>query len=285
MKKEVLLPVLAAAGGLAGFALRTWQLSDAADPQSGILRLTHPATLALILLTALTALVLLVLSRTAVCPENLPNLFTCPSALYMTVTAASGFLLLLAGGLGLAQAFFQDPQADALSDTGLVLPAVELLCGVLCFPAGVSVLVFGKHNYRGTDSARSPLSTLAPGYLALLLLIRHYVGHSNDPLLLRYAWSLLGWICTLLALYLIAGCCYRRPAPRRLLFFCGAAVYLQLLSLADRPAFPQSAAGIALVLYLLAQYAALARNTLGSPRMPFGAQGDEEQAEHDKIDE
>ena len=86
--KKYFLPGLAAAGGLAGFALRAWQLSAAADPASGIFRSGHPATLALVLLSAAMALLFLLLVWHASCPEE--GVFFCPSSFYMALMAAGG---------------------------------------------------------------------------------------------------------------------------------------------------------------------------------------------------
>lgn len=274
MKKEILFPGLALLGGAAGFGLRHWQLSAAVDPQSGIIRFSHPATLGLVLLTALMVLAFLLLSQKAACPEELPTVFYCPDPLYMALMAAAGLLLLAAGGLGLMQTLssYQSLRVSLPPEGIVSFPVMEVLCSALCLPAGASALVFGRYNYRGLSSPGYPLSSLAPGYLALLLLIGYYVDHSNDPLLLRYAWSLLGWVTTLLALYRIAGCCYRKAVPKSTLFFCGAAVYFQLVSLAGRPERGQLICTAALVLYLTAQSAALAHNGFGAPRMPSGAQ-------------
>lgn len=264
MKKELILPGLAVLGGGAGFALRSWQLAAAVDLESGIIQLTHPATLGLVLLSAVLALLFLLLPQKACGPEEAQTIFYYPSSLYMTCMAASGLLLLAAGGLGMVGTLstYQDLRAAALPDEVVPFPVIELLCGGLCLPAGASVLLFGRANYREAASPYTPCSSLAPGYLALLLLIHYYVGHSSDPLLLRYAWPLLGWVTTLLALYSVSSCCYRKPAPRMTLFFSGAAVYLQLVSLADRPDLFQIISGMALTLYLLAQSAALAKNCL-----------------------
>lgn len=269
--KKYFLPGLAAAGGLAGFALRAWQLSAAADPASGIFRSGHPATLALVLLSAAMALLFLLLVWHASCPEE--GVFFCPSSFYMALMAAGGLLLLAAGGLELTQtlAAYQDLRAAALPEEPVPFPVLEVLCGVLCLPAGAGLLVFGRASYRGQDSTGRLLSSLAPGYLALALLIRYYVAHSSDPLLLRYSWSLLGWVSTLAALYAVASCCYRKPAPRAVLFFGGMAVFLQLTALADRPDRFQALCGMALILSLLAQSTALAQACFG-PRMPSGAQ-------------
>ena len=226
MKKALVLPALAVLGGLAGFALRTWQLSTAVDPQSGIIQSDHPATLGLLLLSALLALVLLVLSRSVPLPEPdaLPNPFYCPNSLYITAMSVSGLLLLAAGGLGLMNTFldYQELQAQWVPDQPPVpFPAIAVLCGGLCLAAGASVLIFGRSNYRGLNASGWLIGSLPPGYLALLMLIDYYVAHSSDPLLLRYAWSLLGWVTTLVSLYAVSSCCYRKPAPRITLFFSG----------------------------------------------------------------
>lgn len=281
MKKALILPVLSVLGGLAGFALRNWQLSAAVDPVSGILLPTHPATLGLLLLSAGAALLALLLPRRVRCPEGVENVFFCPHSLYMALTAAAGLLLLGTGGLGLLGTLrsYQDLMAvAAVAQERAPFPVLDALCGGLCLPAGVGILVFGRGNYRGTDSPGRLLSSLAPGYLALLLLIRFYVGHSSDPLLLRYAWPLLGWIATLLALYCVASCGYRGPAPRTTLFFSGAAVFLQLTSLADRPERFQVLCALALTLYLLAQSTALAQNCAAA-RMPPGARENDAQTQ------
>lgn len=287
MKKELVLPGLAVLGGAAGFALRLWQRSAAVDPWSGIVQLTHPATLGLIALSVLLALVLLVLVQKAGDPEEPARPFVCPSSVYMTLMASAGLLLLAAGGLGLMQTLssYQQLRAEVPLDVPVAFPAMEALCAILCLPAGASALIFGRYNYRGTESPFYPLSSLAPGYLGLIQLIAFYVDHSNDPLLLRYVWSLLGWVTTLAALYLVSSCCFRRPAPRGTLFFSGAAVCLQLLSLADGPALNRSIVSMALALYLLAQSAALGRNSLGRPRMPSGAQENDRTENEEKQGE
>ena len=48
MRKDIILPGLAVAGGAAGFALRKWQLSAAYHPETGLFTHGFPATLSLI---------------------------------------------------------------------------------------------------------------------------------------------------------------------------------------------------------------------------------------------
>ena len=48
MRKDIILPGLAVAGGAAGFALRKWQLSAAYHPETGLFTHGFPATYALL---------------------------------------------------------------------------------------------------------------------------------------------------------------------------------------------------------------------------------------------
>ena len=53
MRKNIILPALAVAGGAAGFLLRRWQLASAYQPDTGLFVHGAPATGALLGLTAL----------------------------------------------------------------------------------------------------------------------------------------------------------------------------------------------------------------------------------------
>ena len=53
MRKNIILPALAVAGGAAGFLLRRWQLASAYQPETGLFVPGAPATWALLGLTAL----------------------------------------------------------------------------------------------------------------------------------------------------------------------------------------------------------------------------------------
>ena len=58
MRKDILLPGVAVAGGAAGFLLRRWELSTAFEPDTGLPVAGAPATWALIALTVVVAAVL-----------------------------------------------------------------------------------------------------------------------------------------------------------------------------------------------------------------------------------
>ena len=106
MRKNIILPALAVAGGAAGFLLRRWQLASAYQPDTGLFVHGAPATGALLGLTALLMVVFLVLvcKRREGLDDFLPA-FGSPSVGQMTVLAAAGLLLFAAGGFGLREGF------------------------------------------------------------------------------------------------------------------------------------------------------------------------------------
>ena len=63
MRKEIVLPVVAAAMGAAGFALRKWELASAFEADTGLPISGAPATGALIVLSIAAAVILFFLCR------------------------------------------------------------------------------------------------------------------------------------------------------------------------------------------------------------------------------
>ena len=96
MRKEILLPAVAVAGGGAGFVLRRWELATAFEADTGLPIPGAPATLALIALSVAMAAVLALL-----CRGKSPSFTGYDEAfqakgntLYATAMVLSAFLLL-----------------------------------------------------------------------------------------------------------------------------------------------------------------------------------------------
>ena len=101
MRKEILLPAVAVAGGGAGFVLRRWELATAFESDAGLPIPGAPATLALIALSVAMAAVLALL-----CRGKYPSFTGYDEAfqakgntLYATAMVLSAFLLLGAAAL------------------------------------------------------------------------------------------------------------------------------------------------------------------------------------------
>lgn len=281
MRKDILLPGLALAGGGLGFVLRRWQLSAGYDPQTCLFVHGHPSLTALVLLSAGVVLAIWFLIRPAKGPADFLAAFRCPHSLYMTGMAASGLLLLLAGVLGLLEGMEQlslwraEPEAHLLS-----YPVDLLVCAAFCFVSGPAQLLVGREAYRGTPTANNSLLAVFPPLAALIWLFAFHLIHGTDPVLLDYGFSLVAVILLLLAQYEQAAFFHNRPHPRRALFFGLTGTYFGVLSLADLPSPFSLALTVAFLLSALSGSWALLRNTLGPPwpeaRMPLGAEPEEQ---------
>lgn len=287
MRKDIILPGLAVAGGAVGFVLRRWQLASAYDAATQLFVHGAPATFALLGATAVLALLFLALCRGGRRPEDFLAAFRCPASSYMAATAASGFLLLGAGLLGLLEGMSQLSlwRVDPVNHL-LTYPAALLLCALLAFPAGLAQLQLGRGAYRGQPAPICSLLAVFPAATGLIHLFVTHLSHGTDPVLMGYGFSLAAAALLMLAHYYVAAFFHGRPHPRRFLFCALMGSALGLTSLADVPIPFYACLSAAFILSALTFSWALLRNTAGPPwpkrllegRMPSGA-GDEQPAD------
>ena len=153
MKKDITLPALAIAGGVAGFFLRRWQMASAYSPETGLFVHGAPATYALLGLMVLLAAVffLLVREKREGLDDYLPA-FSSPGTGQMTVLAAAGLLMFAAGGFGLRDGFQALRLWRAFPGMyQLSVPGSQLLTGGLCILAGVFPCTFLFSVYVSID--------------------------------------------------------------------------------------------------------------------------------------
>lgn len=291
MRKELILPALALAGGGAGFGLRWRQIASAFDRQEMLFRPGAPATLALAVLAVLAAAALLWLVQGGSAPADWAEAFRCPSPAYMTLMAAGGLLLFAAAALGLLEGM----ALLALWKQGgkETLPLMHLAAAALCVPAGIAALVLGKGDYRGELPRQHPLLATLPAYATLPWAVSLYQEHSRQPELMIFLPALAGVVCAALGFYAQASFAFQRPRGKLCLFFSLMGIGLLLTSLADRPNRFFAVMSLACVLLLLGQSYALARNLFGPPwperppeeRMPSGAQDEERKGQTQEENE
>lgn len=267
MRRDIFLPVLAVAGGGAGFVLRRWQLASAYDPETGLFSHGAPATLALLGLLALLALAFLLLSwESGEEPEDFLPAFRCPEAGQMAALAAAGFLLFAAGGFGIRDGFrvlllwWLDPSFYPFSTPGSLL-----LAGVLCIPAGFGILLLGRMAYREELSGAACRLAPFPAFAGLVWLFACHLQHGTEPVLMKYGFQLAAVLLLTLAHYFLAGFLFQRPHRRRTVFLSLTGTAVGIVSLADRPGLFTAAATVAFSLSALAFARALLRNTSGPP--------------------
>lgn len=267
MRKNVFLPLLALAGGGVGFGLRLWQNASAFDREAMLFRSGAPATLALIGALVVLAVVTAFSVRGGIAPREYEQAFSCPSAGYMTMMTAGGFLLMAAAALGLME--FMKQLALWKVGAALTMPVMLGLTAVLCLPAGLAALLLGKGNYRGTLPGYYPLLAMLPAYVLLPWLVAQYQENSRQPEMMLFVFTVLAVVLGELGLYLAACFAFDRPRPRLCLFCSVMGVVLLLTTLADRPSLFAAVLTMGSVLLLLAQTAALARNIF-CPHRPAG---------------
>ncbi len=282
MRKDIQLPLLALLGGAAGFGLRLWQWKSVYHAETQLFAPHAPATLALLGVLAMVAVLLLVMVRNVPAPGEFLPAFCSPSAGHMTMLVIAAFLLLGGGLLGLLDGmdqleYWRQMNQYTPGTVPLAPVLVRMGCSALCLPAGLALLLVGKSTYRLTmPKAVFPLISLL-GFAGLLWTLAIHLAHGVDPVLMRYGFLLLAAALLTLAHYYAAGFLFGRPCPRRFTFFALTGCVAAFTALADppRPADAMLLTGFALS--ALALSTALLRNTFGPARpmperMPLGAE-------------
>lgn len=259
MRKEMILPGLALVGGLAGFALRRWELATAFEPDTGLPIAGAPATWALVGLTLVMVVLLALLCRGKYNPLPTYDLafLAKGNTLYMLFMVAAAGLCLLAGGLGLLElpGAWEDAVAQAArhgSVPSMLTMAPRALLCILCLVSAAGLFQVGRNNYRAEGRGRFSPALLAPAYAACLWLIVSYQARSGDPVILDYAWQLFAVISAVLATYFMAGFAFERSKVFRTAVTCLGGIYLILVTMADNHSPAMLLLYGAFLLYLLA---------------------------------
>lgn len=268
MKKEIVLPTIAWLGGIAGFALRAWELTTAYDPQLRLMQ-DGPATWLLYALEAALVLVFMVACR-GMSRKDLPPrqwLFA-PHTGYIMTMVCAGFVLMASALVGLWQQnnlFFKDKLY-------LLSYGVSLL-------GGVCVLMVGQSVYRGMWTKNTPLLFMGPSVCTLVWAVAGYQANARQPETGLFLWQVLSGIAVVLAIYGAVTIAVGKGGAGRTCVFSLAGITLSLTALADG----YDPAGVLMyvfaLLVLTAQSWMLLRNALGQPwrsRMPQGADEDEQ---------
>lgn len=254
MRKDLILPGLALAGGAAGFALRRWQLSSAWRPEAELFTHGAPATLALLGVLGAALLILLALTwgeRRR--PEHFLEAFGCPQAEQMTLWAAAGLLMAVSGLLGLGDALGQwQGRAMTVSAQPLSTLAAQTAACLLALPGGLGLLQMGRGAYRGEENGTMSLLAPFPALAGLAWLFASHLRHGSEPVLMAYGFGLAAAGLLMLAHYYAAGFFFDRSKPRRTVFCALAGVVLGLTALADGPAWWEAALTLAFCLSALA---------------------------------
>ena len=242
MRKEIVLPSLAVGGGIVGLFLRRWELATAFEADTGLVTPNMPSTWALILWSAVLAVVFILLCRGKHRPfaGGYDAAFAAKgNTVYVTAMVLSGFLLLASAVLNYMgiPAAYEEAVAAARAGNAQGTPLFNVLpraiLGLLSAISFFCVLSTGRNNYRGEGKGKFSFPLLAPAYMGCIWLIAAYQVRAGDPVRQDYIYELFAIIASLLGLYFTAGFSFERAKVFRSALFSLLGVYFSLVTLAD----------------------------------------------------
>ncbi|WP_294550677.1 hypothetical protein [uncultured Pseudoflavonifractor sp.] len=242
MRKEIVLPSLAVGGGIVGLLLRRWELSTAFEADTGLVTPNMPSTWALIIWSAVLAVVFILLCRGKHRPFHggYDAAFAAKgNTVYVTAMVLSGFLLLASAVLnymGIPAAYAEAvaaARAGNAQGTPLFNVLPRAILGLLSAVSFFCVLSTGRNNYRGEGKGKFSFPLLAPAYMGCIWLIAAYQVRAGDPVRQDYIYELFAIIASLLGLYFTAGFSFERAKVFRSALFSLLGVYFSLVTLAD----------------------------------------------------
>lgn len=271
MKKHILLPALAWVGGIAGFALRRWELNSAYDPVTRLMGVTLPGLLLPVLMAALA--VTFVLDCRGMGRRGPADWFYAPSAGYAMAALAGGMVLLIAGGVSLWQVY-----------TGGERKIMLLLASVLLVLGGAAAAAAARGIYRGLWSDGLPVLLMGPSFATLLWLVCIYQQHARQPEVQLYMWQLLSAVAMVLALYGYASLALDKGSAGRTCVYSLLAIALTPAALADSVGLSNTLMWLGGMVWLTAQSYMLLGAAFGPerPERMCPEQEEENETEQDK---
>lgn len=258
MKKQLLLPLTAAAGGAAALVLRLLQNQTGFESGTGLPIPGNIPALALAVLLAALAAALLLLSR--MIPQEtehgpfFPESFRTERVELLAFPIAGLFLMAASGILdillGVSQAGLSSVGGDG-ETAGLLYAApvagmafsprarllaggLTLLAAVCLFPAAAAC----RHRPGVPPRTANPVFLLAPPVCMVMRLVLTYRVYSVNPALQIYYVEILSLVFLTLAFYRLSSFAYRAARTRRFALYAGAAVTVCITALADRGEIP-----------------------------------------------
>ncbi len=263
MRRNMLLPFLAVAGGLAGAALRLREWNVCFSPET----LTfNGGTMLLLVFMAVLLATFAVCLRGGQTPPDVLSAWRCPEPLYFTCKVLAAFLMLAAGVLALVTGL-TDMRVWRYGGSLQVTssPAPRIICGIFCILAFPCMLKTAQSFYRGTLNGMSGILSVAPPAAGLIWILTIHLEHGTDPVLASYGYQLAAAIFLMLAHYYVAAGFYAGVRARRAAFFCLAGTATGLVSMADRPGIFQTVMTLSMLISALADTPALIRALFGPP--------------------
>ena len=227
MKKlSVVMPIVLAAVGAAGFYLRLLELNYVFAAQTGLPDRGAAITLALIVLTVLLLISAFMFSLRVGFGCSVPQGF---SNIYGTDSVAYPFIISIISLVwigGTAMNAIDLSASDNFQTAELyftVLSAVSALCYII-----FSIDIFRSPKRKGVTAL-----ILVPIMFMTFWLILMYRENASNPILLSYSYHALAIIFSALSFYYISAFIFSKPYPGKAIFTSLAAVFFCFVTLAD----------------------------------------------------
>jgi hypothetical protein len=227
MKKYVIFPLLALAGGACGFAVRLLQDRTGFESDTGLPVSGNPYALLLpVLLAALAALLCLLVRKLpgerGETPRRFQDYFSCGGNAILSLLVTGIFLWLASGAYDVYAGL-----AVNASILQTALGALTLLTAACLFPVVPACR-------RGAGKPLSPNLLLSPVVYLVIRLILAYREDSVNPSLLAYYVELLALVFLVLSYYRASSFAFRAGRTHRFALYALLAIVLSITTLADR---------------------------------------------------
>lgn len=247
MKKQLLLPLAAVAGGAVALALRLLQNRTGFESTTGLPIPGNGPGVALVILLVGLAVALVALSR--LLPKeagerpSFPEDFRTAGAGLVTLLVAGCFLVVVSGVLDIATgaALFSLAEegggvAVLSGGSSALSPRLRIAGGVLALGIGWSLFpaaVCCRCRPGARPRNASPALVLIPPVCAVARLVLAYRVDSVDPALSTYYVEILALVFLTLALYRLSSFAYHVAKTRRFALYAGLALALSMATIAD----------------------------------------------------
>lgn len=255
MRKSVLLPALAVAGGIVGLLVRRVYLANGFEVGTGLPIAGAPSLWAMALVAVAVVVVLAVLSagKHRNFDRCYAEAFLPRSPLCLTFQLAGVVLLAIGGFLALAH-WVQSPVTDLGQRTVSIAWAG---LGILALLAAAGIYFVTLKMRRGQPILTAWVTL--PGFAGCLwIMSNYYESWAANPVLGQYLIPMLGALLSMLACFFMGGFAFEKGRVTVTLTLALAGGALNLMSLADGLPLADTALYLGMTFYLLASASALA---------------------------
>lgn len=255
MRKSVLLPALAVAGGIVGLLVRRVYLANGFEVGTGLPIAGSPSLWAMAVVAVAVVAVLAVLSagKHRNFDRCYAEAFLPRSPLCLTFQLAGVVLLAIGGFLALAH-WVQSPVNDLGQRTVSVAWAG---LGILALLAAAGIYFVTLKMRRGQPVLTAWVTL--PGFAGCLwIMSNYYENWAANPTLGQYLIPMLGALLSVLACFFMGGFAFEKGRVTVTLTCALAGSALNLMALADGLSLADTALYLGMTFYLLASASALA---------------------------